>query len=237
MTGETETVVTPLTPLRKMIADRMTLAKQTVPHYRLTTTIEMEALLALRQSLNNEPPWQDSDVKKLSINDFIVKAIAQALMDEPAINVQFIDNEIHQFSQADIAVITAIDGGVTTPVLRKVNSLSVVDIAREIKALVAKAKAGQLKMREITGGTLAVSNLGMFGIEQFDAIINPPQCAIVAIGAVQQQVRVKQGEAVITPVIKLTLSLDHRVIDGAVGAQFLAALKHTIEQAKAESFL
>jgi len=207
----------PLTPLRNIIAARMTEAKQGIPHYRVSMDIEVDALLALRQQIN-----ADNTNSKLSVNDFIIKACANALMEHPALNCQFIGNEIHQYEHADISVVIAVEGGLSTPVVRCVDQKNLEEIAEEVKTLAKRASAGQLKMREITGGTFSISNLGMYGVDQFDAIINPPQCAILAVGAAKLQPVIKGDTVTKAQVMRVSLSLDHRVIDGATGAQFLS---------------
>ena len=220
--------VIPLTPLRKIIAARMTEAKQTIPHYRLSADIEMDALFALRKQGNTENPGH-----KVSINDFIIKATAMVLMECPQINIQFVEGEIHQYSQADISVVIAVEGGLSTPVIRGANTKTVAEIALEVKALAARAQNGTLKMNEIMGGSFSLSNLGMYDVDQFDAIINPPQCAILAVGSASPQPVVKNNQVAIGSVMRATLSLDHRVIDGAVGAAFLNALRDHLQSPSA----
>ena len=222
--NDAEYKIVPLTPLRKIIAARMTEAKQTIPHYRISMDIEVDALLALRKQINADQPD-----KKVSLNDFIIKACANALMEYPEINAQFVDNEIHQYPQADISVVIAIDGGLSTPVIRKANTKTVREIAAEIKDLATRATNGQLKMEEILGGSFSISNLGMYGVDQFDAIINPPQCAILAIGCAEPQAVVKAGALTTAAIMRLSLSLDHRTIDGATGAQFLSVLRDQVQ--------
>ena len=222
MTDPYQTI--PLTPLRKIIAARMAEAKQTIPHYRVSSDIEMDTLLALRKKHNEKNPDQ-----KVSVNDFIIKACATALMEKPAINIQLIDDEIHQYHQADISVVIAVEGGLSTPVIRNANNKTVAEIAEEVQVLAARAQNGTLKMDEILGGTFSISNLGMYGVDQFDAIINPPQCAILAIGSAKPQPIVKDGDIAIATVMRVTLSLDHRAIDGATGAQFLDVLKEKLQ--------
>jgi len=213
-----------LTPLRKIIAARMTEAKQTIPHYRVCMDIQMDALLALRQQLNAENPDN-----KVSVNDFIIKAIANTLVEHKELNCQFIDNEIHQYNQADISVVIAVEGGLSTPVIRSADQKTVQEITQEVKALAKRAAAGQLKMSEISGGTFSLSNLGMCGVDQFDAIINPPQCAILAVGAAKAQPVVKTEKIETAKVMRASISLDHRVIDGATGAQFLSSLREQLQ--------
>lgn len=220
--------VVPMTPMRKVIAARMTEAKQTIPHYRLTVDIEMDALLAARERENAA-----SSGIRISVNECLIKACAMALMEHPAINVQCVDQEIRCFPEADISVIVAIEGGLVAPVIRRANRKTLRDIATEVKALTARAAAGQLRMDEILGGTFTISNLGAYGVDQFDAIINSPQCAILAVGRAKPQMTVaKSGEARIATILRATLSVDHRAIDGAVGAAFLKTLREKLEQPK-----
>lgn len=224
MSVEGNPCVTPLTPLRKIIAARMSEAKQTIPHYRISMDIEMDALLARRRQLN-----QEASGPKISVNDLLIKACADTLMAYPTINSQLIDDEIHQFRQADIAVVIAVEGGLSTPVVREADRKTVQEIADEVKRLSERARQGTLKMNEILGGTFSLSNLGMFGVDQFDAIINPPQCAILAVGAAKATPVVKDGSIKTAHLMRASLSLDHRVIDGAMGAEFLAALRERLE--------
>jgi len=222
--SEAEYKTIPLTALRKIIAARMTEAKQTIPHYRVSIDIDMDPLLALRKQFNADNP--DT---KVSVNDFVIKACANALMDHPAINIQLIDDEIHQYHQADISVVVSVEGGLSTPVLRNANTKSVQEIAAEVKALATRAANGQLKMNEILGGSFSISNLGMYGVDQFDAIINPPQCAILAVGSARAQPVIKDAEIAIATVMRATLSLDHRAIDGATAAGFMSVLRDQLQ--------
>ena len=214
----------PLSPLRKIIAARMVNAKQTIPHYRISVDIEVDAMLALRQQINADQPDN-----KISVNDFIIKACANALMAHPEINCQLIDDEIHQYKQADIAVVVAVEGGLSTPIIFAANDKTLQDISREAKSLAIRAASGQLKTREILGGTFSISNLGGYDVDQFDAIINPPQCAILAVGSAKPKPVVK-GEAIRSAmVMRVSLSLDHRAIDGAVGAKYLSCLREQLQ--------
>jgi pyruvate dehydrogenase E2 component (dihydrolipoamide acetyltransferase) len=219
--------VIPLSPIRKVIAARMTEAKQTIPHFRLSVNLEVDALLELRKELQGANPEE-----KLSLNDLLVKACAMALMDTPGVNVQWAQDEIHQYRAADISVVTAIEGGgLSTPIIRSAESKTVWEISREVKALITRAAQNALRMDEIAGGSFSISNLGRYGVDQFDAIINPPQCAILAIGAAKPRVVVAHArETRIATVLKATLSVDHRAIDGATGAAFLSALRQRVEQ-------
>jgi pyruvate dehydrogenase E2 component (dihydrolipoamide acetyltransferase) len=218
--------VTALSPIRKIIAARMAEAKRTIPHFRLTIDTEVDALLELRKELREHKP--DADI---SLNDLLIKACATALMDVPAINVQWADTVLHQYRAADISVVTAVEGGLSTPIVRSAESKSIWEISREVKELSARAAHNALKMDEIAGGSFSISNLGMYGIRQFDAIINAPQCAILAVGSAKPRVVVSQKrETRIRTVLTVTLSADHRAIDGATGAVFLSALRQRLEQ-------
>jgi pyruvate dehydrogenase E2 component (dihydrolipoamide acetyltransferase) len=214
----------PLSPLRKVIAARMSEAMRTIPHFRLVAEIEMDALLATRARAN-------AAGEKVSVNDCLIKACAIALLMHPDVNCQFVDNVVHRYRDADISVIVAVEGGLAMPIIHRANAKSVLEIAAEVKALSARAAARQLKMREIVGGSFSISNLGSHGIDQFDAIINAPQCAILAVGRARPRVVVSaEGQPRIATLLTATLSVDHRVIDGVVGASFLATLRRTIEQ-------
>jgi pyruvate dehydrogenase E2 component (dihydrolipoamide acetyltransferase) len=219
--------VTTLSAIRKVIASRMTAASQTIPHFRLGADIQVDALLALRRALNDRFPETP-----LSINDLFVKACASALMEVPAVNIQWAATEIRQFQSADISVVTALpSGGLSTPIIQGAESKSLWEISREIKNLTARAARNSLKMNEIVGGSFSISNLGMYGVDQFDAIINPPQCAILAVGAAQSRAIVSNDcESRIARMLRVTLSLDHRAIDGATGAAFLRSLRSRVEQ-------
>ena len=214
----------PLSPLRKAIAARMVEAKQTIPHYRITMDIRMDALLALRKKLNAENP-----AIKLSVNDFIIKACAEALMKYPALNCQCVDNQVHYYAAADISVVVAVDGGLSTPVVRAANTKTLQQIALDVQDLAVRAKERKLKGSEIQGGTFSLSNLGSYGVDQFDAIINAPQCAILAVGRARLEPLEIQGQIKLGMVMRASLSLDHRVIDGAVGAQFLQFFREHLE--------
>jgi pyruvate dehydrogenase E2 component (dihydrolipoamide acetyltransferase) len=214
-----------LSPLRRVIAARMSETVRTIPHFRLVADIEMGALFAWRKLLNAE----DSSIK-VSVNDCMIKACAMALMECPAVNIQLVGDEIHQYHQADISVVIAVEGGLSTPVVRAANRKGLREIAAEAQALAARAAAGRLRMDEILGGTFSVSNLGAYGVEQFDAIINAPQCAILAVGQAKPKMTVAEdGNSRVATVLRVTLSLDHRAIDGATGAAFLKVLRQTLE--------
>ena len=215
----------PISGMRKTIAARLQASKQTAPHFRVHIDAEIDALLEVRKQINNS----NSDAK-VSVNDFIVKACASALIKVPAINVQFDGEQLSYFSNADISVAVAIDDGLITPIVTDANHKGLVEISNTTRDLATRAKLGRLKPEEFQGGSFCISNLGMYGIKQFDAIINPPQGAILAVGAGEQRPVVKDGELAVATVMSLTLSSDHRIIDGAVAAQFMSVLKGYLEQ-------
>jgi pyruvate dehydrogenase E2 component (dihydrolipoamide acetyltransferase) len=214
----------PLTSMRKTIAKRLVAAKQDIPHIYLTVECELDALLALRKQVNERKP--DS---KVSVNDFIVKASALALNEVPAVNASWTDTAMIQYNTVDISIAVAIEGGLITPIVRNADLKSLVTISGEVKELAGRAKDGKLMPEEYQGGGFSISNLGMFGIKEFSAIINPPQSAILAVGAGEQRPIVKDGELTVATVMSCTMSCDHRVVDGALGAQWLAAFKSHIE--------
>ncbi|MDA5193803.1 pyruvate dehydrogenase complex dihydrolipoamide acetyltransferase [Govanella unica] len=212
-----------LSGMRKVIAERLSESKRTIPHFYLTVDVTLDKLMALRKEIN-----QDEGVK-LSVNDFIIKALAKALVAVPDANVQFHGDKLLKFSRADVSVAVAIEGGLMTPIIRDAANKGIAAIGAEMKALAEKARTGKLMPQDYQGGTVSLSNLGMFGIRQFDAVINPPQAAILAVGAGEQRAIVKNGAIEIAMQMTVTLSCDHRAIDGAVGAQFLTAFKALIE--------
>ncbi|WP_193170606.1 pyruvate dehydrogenase complex dihydrolipoamide acetyltransferase [Nisaea nitritireducens] len=214
----------PNTTMRKVIAKRLTESKQFAPHFYLTVDCEIDALLNVRKELNAK-----LDGEKVSVNDLVIKASAQALKKVPAANASWTDEAIRIFKSVDISVAVAIEGGLITPVIRDAQNKGALDIAREMKDLASRARDGKLMPEEYQGGTFSISNLGMFGIKDFCAVINPPQGAILAIGAGEQRPVVKDGALAVATVMSCTLSVDHRVVDGAVGAEFLAAFKKLIE--------
>jgi pyruvate dehydrogenase E2 component (dihydrolipoamide acetyltransferase) len=214
----------PLSPMRQRIAQRLQDSASTIPHYRLVSDACFDALLDLHKSLKNA----GSDTH-ISINDLLVKACATALLQVPECNLQFDGNQVTRFPHADISVAVALEEGLITPIVRAADTKGVSAIAAETAELVRRARSGVLKPEEYEGGTFTISNLGMFGVRQFDAIINPPQCAILAVGRSEQRVVARGGQPVVATMLTLTLSLDHRVIDGAVGAKFLQTLVNIIE--------
>jgi pyruvate dehydrogenase E2 component (dihydrolipoamide acetyltransferase) len=217
--------------MRKTIARRLTEAKQTIPHFYLTVDCDIDALLKLREQVNASAQ-KDKDGKpafKVSVNDMVIKALALALTRTPGSNVTFTENAMLHHKHADISVAVAIPGGLITPVIRKADTLTLSGIANAMKDFAKRAKDRKLKPEEYQGGTSAVSNLGMFGIKDFVAVINPPQTSIIAVGMGEKRAVVKNGEIVIGNVMSVTISCDHRAMDGAKGAELIAAFKQLIE--------
>jgi pyruvate dehydrogenase E2 component (dihydrolipoamide acetyltransferase) len=213
----------PLNMMRKTIGKRLLDSTQSMPVFYVTMKVEMGAVSGLRAQLNRAPGY------KVSVNDIVVKAVSFALREFPQVNSAHMGEFIRQNANIDICVAVSIDGGLITPIVRDADQKGLGLISTEIKALVAKAKAGKLAPEEYQGGTFTVSNLGMYGVDEFTAIINPPQSAILAIGGIQPEVYLDNGIAKQRDVMKLTMSSDHRVIDGALAAQFLSALKSLLE--------
>ena len=213
-----------LTPMRQTIARRLLESKQGIPHYRLERTVEVSALLAHRAALNSAAG------SRVSVNDLLVRAVGISLAAHPAVNAHLLGDDVIRFADADIAIAVATSSGLLTPVIRAANRKSVMDIGRDSRDLAERARAGKLVRSEIEGGTFTISNLGMYGLDRFDAIINPPQVAILAVGAVRDVPVVREGAIVAGRACTLTLSADHRVIDGAVGAAFLDTLANTLGQ-------
>jgi pyruvate dehydrogenase E2 component (dihydrolipoamide acetyltransferase) len=229
--GIAEEKTTAVSNMRATIARRLIESKTQIPHFYLEVEIDAEPLLNLRARLNKSlealPPEQGGG--KLSVNDFVLKACAEALRRVPAANASWQNNAIHQHPSADVSFAVAIDEGLITPVIRQTHNKTVRQISAEVKSLAWKAKNKKLKPEEFTGGTFCVSNLGMYGIDRFSAIINPPNAAILAVGATRKVPVVKGDQIVVGQRMSLTLSGDHRVVDGAVGAQFLSALRELLE--------
>ena len=217
-------LVQPMDRIRKVVAQRLTTAKQTIPHFYLRMQVRVDALLDLRRSANLILG------SKASINDFLVRAAGLALTRHPDVNIQVHGDSIHRFAHADIAIAVASPSGLVTPIVRQANRMRVDRIAGETRRLIEKAQAGKLGYEDMEGGTFSISNLGMFGIDQFDAIINPPQGAILAVGGITREVAEGTGgQPVFESRMSLSLSCDHRAIDGALGAQFMATLRDLIE--------
>jgi pyruvate dehydrogenase E2 component (dihydrolipoamide acetyltransferase) len=224
--------VKPLDGMRRTIAQRLVQSKQTVPHFYLSVSCVLDELQAVRERLNLHAPKgaDKSPLWKLSVNDFVIKALALALQRVPDANVTWSDDGILQHRSSDVGVAVSVEGGLFTPVVRSAETKTLSQISLEMKDLAARARARKLKPDEYQGGTTAVSNLGMFGIEDFSAIINPPHATILAVGAGIEQFVPVDGKPVLKTVMKCTLSCDHRAVDGALGAQLLAALKQLIEE-------
>jgi pyruvate dehydrogenase E2 component (dihydrolipoamide acetyltransferase) len=220
----------PLDGMRSTIAARLTQAKQTIPHFYLTADVTLDALMKVRSEANTATPQGESGYK-LSVNDFVIKALALALKKVPAANAIWAQDRILRFARADIGVAVALDGGLMTPVIRGADGKSLSAISNEMRALAERAREKKLKPDEYQGGVSAISNLGMYGVRDFSAIINPPQSSILAVGAAQRRpVETEEGGVRFESQMTVTLSCDHRVIDGAIGAQLLAALKGYLEQ-------
>jgi len=217
--------------MRKTIARRLTESKQTIPHFYLSVDCELDALLSLREQINAAAP-KGEDGKpayKVSVNDFVIKALALSLMRVPDANVSWTDSAMLRHKQADVGVAVSIPGGLITPVVRKAETKSLSTISNEMKDYAARARARKLKPEEYQGGSTAVSNLGMFGIRDFSAVINPPHATILAVGAGEKRVIVKNDAPAVATVMTVTLSTDHRAVDGALGAELIAAFKQLIE--------
>ncbi len=220
--------------MRKTIARRLVEAKSTIPHFYLTVDCEIDALLALRKQLNDAAPVRKGDsgdepAYKLSVNDMIIKAMAMALMAVPEANVSWTEANMVKHHHADVGVAVSIPGGLITPIVRKADQKTLSVISNEMKDLATRARSRKLKPEEYQGGTTAVSNLGMFGIKDFSAVINPPHATILAVGAGEQRAVVKNSEVKVATIMSVTLSTDHRAVDGALGAELLAAFKTYIE--------
>ena len=211
--------------MRQIIASRLAESIGPIPTFYLTVEIEMDNALELRNAINASV----SEDQKISVNDIIVKVAALSLVKHPFVNASYQDRSIRFYEQADIGVAVAIDEGLITPVIRGANLKGFLEIAAEVKDLAAKAKAKKLQPEEYTGATFSISNLGMFGIKEFTAIINPPEAGILAVGGAAPTAVVRNGEIVVRNIMNVTMSCDHRVIDGATGAKFLQTFKQMLE--------
>jgi pyruvate dehydrogenase E2 component (dihydrolipoamide acetyltransferase) len=221
--------------MRKTIAKRLIEAKSTIPHFYLTIDCDLDALLALRQQLNDAAPMRKTEkgeepAYKLSVNDMVIKAMAMALQAVPEANASWTDANMVMHKHSDVGVAVSIPGGLITPIIRHAEQKSLSAISNEMKDLAKRARDRKLKPEEYQGGTTAVSNLGMFGIKDFSAVINPPHATILAVGAGEQRAVVRNGAVKIATVMSVTLSTDHRAVDGALGAQLLSAFKGYIEK-------
>jgi pyruvate dehydrogenase E2 component (dihydrolipoamide acetyltransferase) len=228
--GEPDFDLVPHTSMRKTIARRLQESKQFVPHFYLTIDCEIDRLLKVREEINAGAPKEGPGAYKVSVNDFVIKASALALIQVPNANASWSDDGVKMYKSADVSVAVAIPGGLITPILRHAEKKRLSELSMEIKELAGRAKQGKLKPEEYTGGSFSVSNLGMFGIKDFSAIINPPQACILSVGAGEERAVVRKGQLAVANVMTCTLSVDHRVVDGATGAEFLAAFKRLIEQ-------
>ena len=217
----------PLDGMRRTIAARLTEAKQTIPHFYLRRDVRLDALMAFREQMNK---GLESRGVKLSVNDFIIKACAMALQAVPNANAVWAGDRILKLKPSDVAVAVAVEGGLFTPVLRDADKKSLSALSAEMKDLATRAKTKKLAPHEYQGGSFAISNLGMMGVENFDAVINPPHGAILAVGAgIKKPVVLADGTIGVATVMSMTLSVDHRVIDGALGAEFLKAVIEALE--------
>jgi pyruvate dehydrogenase E2 component (dihydrolipoamide acetyltransferase) len=219
----------PNSSIRKIIARRLTEAKATIPHFYVSMDVEIDALLKLVNDLNARSPAEGADAYKLSVNDLVIKASAAALRRVPKVNASWTDDAILQYEDVDISVAVAIPDGLITPVMRRADQKGLATISREMKELIGRARAGKLKPEEYQGGGFSISNMGMYGVSEFAAIINPPQAAILAVAAGQKRPVVRNDSLAIATVMTCTLSVDHRVVDGALGSEWLRAFKQIVE--------
>ncbi len=224
-----EVVEIPLTAMRRTIARRLSQSMQTAPHFYMTSVIDTTRLAALRQQIN-EYAANDPSPVKVSFNDLIVKAVARALVRMPQVNVSFAEDRILQKKQVHIGIAVALDTGLIVPVLRNADQRGILDIAREARRLAEAARSGKLRPEEFSGGTFTISNMGMFDVDSFTAVINPPESAILAVGSITPTPVVVDGQVVVRDRMKVTLSSDHRAIDGATAARFLQEVKRLLEE-------
>jgi pyruvate dehydrogenase E2 component (dihydrolipoamide acetyltransferase) len=214
------------TSMRKVIAERLVSSKNTAPHFYLNVDLEVDSIMEKRSALNNDSS------NKISVNDLLIKCAATALKKHPEININWSDDAILQFENADISVAVATESGLITPIIKNAGNISVEEISSEMKRLSELAHSNKLMPSDYQGGTFSISNLGMLGIKDFTAVINPPQCAILAVGGLQTKVSEDNGNAVFSKIISVTMSCDHRAIDGAVGARFLQTLSEVVKTAE-----
>jgi pyruvate dehydrogenase E2 component (dihydrolipoamide acetyltransferase) len=219
----------PNSTMRKVIARRVAESKQTIPHFYVSIDIDIDALLKLRGELNAKSPKEGPGTFRLSVNDMLIKAAAVTLRRIPTANASFTEENIILYDDIDISVAVSIPDGLITPIVRKADQKGLAAISNEMKDLIARAKSGKLKPEEFQGGGFSISNMGMYGVSEFAAVINPPQAAILAVAAGQQRPVVKDGQVVVATMMTCTLSVDHRVVDGALGAEWLAAFKSVVE--------
>ncbi len=222
-------MLVPHSSMRKVIARRLSESKATVPHFYASIDVELDALLKLRADLNAKAPKDGAGAYKISVNDLVIKATALALRRMPQVNATWTDEGTVQYSDVDISVAVSIPDGLITPIVRKADQKGLSTISAEMKDLAARAKAGKLKPEEFQGGGFSISNMGMFGVKEFAAIINPPQAGILAVSAAEQRPVVKNGALAIATVMSVTVSVDHRIVDGALAAEWLQVFKGIIE--------
>ncbi len=222
--GENAYIDIPHTNMRKVVARRLSESKQSVPHFYVTIEAQIDELLSLRKRLNEGLTDQ-----KISVNDFMIRACALSLMEIPEINTAWTDTYVRQYASADISVAVSIEGGLITPIIKNAERKSIIAISKEMKDLAERARTGKLAPHEFQGGTFSLSNMGMYGVTSFSAIINPPQACILAVGAGMERPIIKNGSIIPATLINLTLSVDHRVVDGSMGAKFLNVLKKHLE--------
>ncbi|MFT8590974.1 MAG: pyruvate dehydrogenase complex dihydrolipoamide acetyltransferase [Acetobacter orientalis] len=225
--GTIQTV--PHSGMRKVIARRLSESKSTIPHFYVSVDVELDALLALRSQINATSPAEGPESFKLSVNDMLIKAAAVALKRVPAVNAAFTEDAMVLYDDVDISIAVSIPDGLITPIVKQANKKGLKQISQEAKDLVKRARAGKLKPEEFQGGTFSISNMGMYGVKEFSAIINPPQAGILAIAAGRKQPVVKGNEIAIATVMTVTLSVDHRVVDGAAAAEWLSAFRSVVE--------
>ncbi|TPG61212.1 pyruvate dehydrogenase complex dihydrolipoamide acetyltransferase [Roseomonas nepalensis] len=219
----------PHSSMRKVIARRLTEAKQTIPHFYVSIDVELDALMKLRADLNARSPKDGPGAYKLSVNDLVIKAAAATLRKLPATNATWTDNAMVLYDDVDISIAVSIPDGLITPIIRRADQKGLVTISNEMKDLAARAKSGKLKPEEFQGGGFSISNMGMFGVKEFSAIINPPQAGILAVSAGEKRPVVKDGQLAVATVMTVTLSVDHRAIDGALAAEWVATFKSIVE--------
>ncbi|MFT8719761.1 pyruvate dehydrogenase complex dihydrolipoamide acetyltransferase [Acetobacter sp.] len=221
---------TPHSTMRKVIARRLTESKTTVPHFYVSVDVKLDALLALRSQLNAASPAEGPDAFKLSVNDLLIKAAAVTLRRVKGVNVSYTDEALIEYNDVDISVAVSIPDGLITPIIRQADRKSLREISKEMKDLASRARAGKLKPEEFQGGSFSISNMGMFGVSSFSAIINPPQAGILAIAAGEKRAVVKpDGSLGVATVMTVTLSVDHRAIDGALAAKWIAGFREVVE--------
>lgn len=221
--------VVPHDKMRKVIAERLTLAKQTIPHYYLSIDCRLDELLRARERMNAAAPREGPRAYKLSVNDFLIKALALALQEVPAANATWTESGMLRHKYSDVGVAVAVDGGLFTPIIHQAEMKSLSEISNEMRDLADRARKRRLAPHEYQGGTSSISNLGMYGIKSFDAVINPPHATILAVGMAERRPVIMDDQVTAATVMNVTLSCDHRVVDGATGAALLAAFKAFVE--------